>query len=155
MNLNDKFHFSCAEYWSSKKINSYNNKTHSIDKSIFLGRWPFDWRICNLWVTLDVLTCSSSILHMCFISVGRYLGIRNPLHARQANLFVSRRAVLWRIGIAWVASALIASPITMMSLYDHRNIVPASSECAISNKYFLIFGKFSWKKKKISSNIVF
>lgn len=108
----------------------------------FSGRWPYDWRICNLWVTLDVLTCSSSILHMCFISVGRYLGIRNPLHARQANLFVSRRAVLWRIGIAWVASALIASPITMMSLYDHRNIVPASSECAISNKYFLIFGKY-------------
>lgn len=77
---------------------------------------------------------------MCFISVGRYLGIRNPLHARQANLFVSRRAVLWRIGIAWACSALIASPITMMSLHDHRNIVPAPYECAISNKYFLIFG---------------
>lgn len=106
------------------------------------GRWPFDWRICNLWVTCDVLTCSSSILHMCFISVGRYLGIRNPLHARQANLFVSRRAVLWRIALAWFSAAIIASPITMMSLYDHRNIVPSPSECAISNKYFLIFGKF-------------
>lgn len=30
----------------------------------------------------------------------------------------------------------------MMSLYDHKNIVPFANECAISNKYFLIFGKF-------------
>ena len=78
---------------------------------------------------------------MCFISVGRYLGIRNPLHARQANLFVSRRAVLWRIAIAWMSAALIASPITMMSLLDLHNIIPARGECAISNKYFLMFGE--------------
>lgn len=94
-----------------------------------------------MYVTCDVLTCSSSILHMCFISVGRYLGIRNPLHAHKANLFVSRRAVLWRIAIAWLSALLIASPITMMSLYDHKNIVPSPQECAISNKYFLIFGE--------------
>lgn len=120
-----------------------NNSIHLATKTFsqLIGQWPFDWRICNLWVTWDVLTCSSSILHMCFISVGRYLGIRNPLHARQTNLFVSRRAVLWRIALAWISAALIASPLTMMSLYDHRNIVPRETECAISNKYFLIFGR--------------
>lgn len=115
-----------------------SNANHRLAKP---GRWPFDWRICNLWVTCDVLTCSSSILHMCFISVGRYLGIRNPLHARQANLFVSRRAVLWRIGGAWVFAAFIASPVTIMTLYDHKNIVPNANECAISNKWFLMVGK--------------
>lgn len=81
---------------------------------------------------------------MCFISVGRYLGIRNPLHARQANLFVSRRAVLWRIGGAWVFAGFIASPVTIMTLYDHKNIVPNANECAISNKWFLMIGKFSF-----------
>lgn len=86
---------------------------------------------------------------MCFISVGRYLGIRNPLHARQANLFASRRAVLWRIAIAWASSALIASPITMMSLYDHKNIVPSPNECAISNKYFMIFGESRRKRAQL------
>lgn len=80
---------------------------------------------------------------MCFISVGRYLGIRNPLHARQANMFVSRRAVLWRIALAWVCSTLIASPITMMSLQDHKNIMPSPGECAISNKDFQMFGKLN------------
>jgi len=123
------------------KLNPFWSILSFAPLSLSAGYWPFDWRICNLWVTCDVLTCSSSILHMCFISVGRYLGIRNPLHARQANLFVSRRAVLWRIAIAWASSALIASPITMMSLYDHRNIIPSPQECTIANKYFKIFGK--------------
>lgn len=126
------------------QLNTTQHRQLNWFSCIYLGHWPFDWRICNLWVTCDVLTCSSSILHMCFISVGRYLGIRNPLHARQANLFVSRRAVLWRIALAWFSAAIIASPITMMSLYDHKNIVPTPTECAISNKYFLIFGKLIW-----------
>lgn len=124
----------------------YDHSTHSLNPTSPFsihrtGRWPYDWRICNLWVTCDVLTCSSSILHMCFISVGRYLGIRNPLHARQASMFVSRRAVLCRIALAWFCSALIASPITMMSLQDHKNIMPKPGECAIANKHFLMFGK--------------
>lgn len=80
---------------------------------------------------------------MCFISVGRYLGIRNPLHARQAKLFVSRRAVLWRIATAWLLSTLIASPITLMSIGDSRNIVPHDFECAIANKWFRLIGKYN------------
>lgn len=118
-----------------------NSMQYNLHKPVS-GHWPYDWLVCNIWVTTDVLTCSSSILHMCFISIGRYLGIRNPLHARQANLFVSRRAVLWRIGGAWVFAGFIASPVTIMALYDHTNIVPNPSECAISNKWFLMLGEY-------------
>lgn len=115
--------------------NSPHTHTH------LAGYWPYGWKMCNIWVTCDVLTSSSSIMHMCFISVGRYLGIRNPLHARHTNLLVSRRAVLCRIALAWLIATLIASPITMMALYDHRNIVPNARECGISNEYFMIFGE--------------
>ncbi|KAG9511128.1 5-hydroxytryptamine receptor 2A [Fragariocoptes setiger] len=80
---------------------------------------------------------------MCFISVGRYLGIQNPLHARHANLFVSRRAILLRILLAWLLSAFIASPLTIMAYVDTTNIVPEPNVCAITNPYFLFLGSFT------------
>uniref|UniRef100_T1K3S2 G-protein coupled receptors family 1 profile domain-containing protein n=1 Tax=Tetranychus urticae TaxID=32264 RepID=T1K3S2_TETUR len=108
-----------------------------------LGYWPFGTLTCNFWVTCDVLCCSSSIYHMCFISVGRYVGIKNPLHARQARLLVSRRAVLFKIVLVWLIAALITSPITILGIADSSNIMPESAVCSISNKYFLIIGAFS------------
>ncbi|XP_015783084.1 5-hydroxytryptamine receptor 2A-like isoform X2 [Tetranychus urticae] len=105
--------------------------------------WPFGTLTCNFWVTCDVLCCSSSIYHMCFISVGRYVGIKNPLHARQARLLVSRRAVLFKIVLVWLIAALITSPITILGIADSSNIMPESAVCSISNKYFLIIGAFS------------
>lgn len=79
----------------------------------------------------------------CFISVGRYLGIRNPLHARQA-LLVSRRAVIIKIGFAWFLSALITSPITILALADQSNVYQEepTSACTISNRYFLFLGQY-------------
>ncbi|KAI1287256.1 D(2) dopamine receptor [Halotydeus destructor] len=109
----------------------------------FYGYWPFGSSICNLWVTCDVLCSSSSILHMCFISVGRYIGIKNPLHARQVPLLVSRRAVMVKIGLAWLLSALITSPITILGLIDLKNVQPEPGICAISNRYFQLLGSFS------------
>ncbi|XP_053202611.1 5-hydroxytryptamine receptor 2A-like isoform X2 [Panonychus citri] len=107
------------------------------------GYWPFGRLTCNFWVTCDVLCCSSSIYHMCFISVGRYVGIKNPLHARQARLLVSRRAVLLKIVIVWLIAALITSPITILGVIDSSNIMPDPLVCSIDNKYFLIIGAFS------------
>ncbi|XP_054159312.1 5-hydroxytryptamine receptor 2B-like [Oppia nitens] len=109
----------------------------------FYGIWPFGSSICNLWVTCDVLCCSSSILHMCFISVGRYVGIKNPLHARQAPLLVSRRAVLLKISFAWLLSAVITSPLTIMAVFDKTNIQPEPLVCAISSRPFQILGSLS------------
>ncbi|KAI5639375.1 7 transmembrane receptor (rhodopsin family) domain-containing protein [Phthorimaea operculella] len=37
----------------------------------FLGYWPLGVVWCNVYVTCDVLACSASIMHMCFISIGR------------------------------------------------------------------------------------
>lgn len=116
------------------------------------GYWPFNWQICNLWVTCDVFTCSSSILHMCFISVGRLIGIRNPLHARHAQ-FVSRRTVFLKISIAWAFSAIIASTLTSIAWADTRNIVPETNVCAINNSYFLFFGEFQSNSITVTRHI--
>lgn len=104
------------------------------------GFWPLNYSLCNVWVTADVLCCSSSIYHMVFISIGRFIGIRNPLRARQ-TLSVSRRAVVYKIAAAWILSALISCPITILALLEPTNIQPNGTTCAINNQYFLIFGE--------------
>ena len=45
--------------------------------SFLLGYWPFGTALCNFWVTSDVLFCTSSIIHLLFISVTRYIGTSN------------------------------------------------------------------------------
>lgn len=75
------------------------------------GYWPFDFIWCNVYVTCDVLACSASIMHMCFISLGRYLGIRNPLKTRHST---TTRTVVLRIALVWLLSMLVSSSITVL-----------------------------------------
>ncbi|UYV80281.1 hypothetical protein LAZ67_18002281 [Cordylochernes scorpioides] len=100
------------------------------------GSWQFGAGVCNVWVTCDVLACSSSILHMCWISVGRYVGIRNPLGARQGG----SGAVAARVALVWLAAGAITSPITVMAALDPSNVQPAPDTCAINNRFFFVFG---------------
>jgi len=43
------------------------------------GHWILGFVVCDVWQVIDVMLCTSSIWHMCMISVDRYTGIRNPL----------------------------------------------------------------------------
>nr|CAD7193990.1 unnamed protein product [Timema douglasi] len=78
------------------------------------GYWPFGVVWCNVYVTCDVLACSASIMHMCFISLGRYLGIRNPLKTRHS--YSTKRLVGFKITLVWLLSMLISSSITVLGI---------------------------------------
>lgn len=75
------------------------------------GYWPLGFTWCNVYVTCDVLACSSSILHMCFISLGRYMGIRNPLGSRHRS---TKRLAGIKIAIVWAMAMLVSSSITVL-----------------------------------------
>ncbi|KAF3421696.1 hypothetical protein E2986_10785 [Frieseomelitta varia] len=75
------------------------------------GYWPFGVLWCNVYVTCDVLACSASIMHMCFISLGRYLGIRNPLRTRHTS---TKRMVGFKIAAVWLLAMLVSSSITVL-----------------------------------------
>lgn len=85
--------------------------THHFCLLHFSGYWPFGITWCNIYVTCDVLACSASILHMCFISLGRYLGIRNPLGSRQSS---TKRLTSFKIALVWLLAMLISSSITVL-----------------------------------------
>ncbi|KAF5303049.1 hypothetical protein FQR65_LT08378 [Abscondita terminalis] len=103
----------------------------------FLGYWPFGVIWCNIYATCDVLACSSSIMHMCFISLGRYLGIRNPLKARHNT---TTRTVVLRIALVWLLSMVVSSSITILGIINHDNIMPEINTCVINNRTFFVFG---------------
>lgn len=74
---------------------------------------------------------------MCFISVGRYLGIRNPLKTRSN---ATKRTVSFKIALAWLLSMLTSSSITVLGIGNPKNIMPEPKVCVINNRAFFVFG---------------
>lgn len=75
---------------------------------------------CVAWYSLDVLFTSSTIIHLCMISVDRYMALKYPLrygHARQTRHFVLK------ILAVWVLSFCIAGPLFILSMYDPQSQV--------------------------------
>nr|WNH96632.1 5-HT2-1 [Sinonovacula constricta] len=101
----------------------------------FFGYWPFNAILCNFFNTCDVLMCTSSILHLCTISLQRYLAISNPLKSRNT----SKSIVFVKITLIWAAAATISSPVTVLGLLDERNILK-NGRCMLSNNNFIIYG---------------
>lgn len=72
-----------------------------------LGKWHFGRNMCLLWLTCDVLCCTSSILNLCAIALDRYWAITDPINYAQKRT-VER--VLLLIAGVWCLSLLISSP---------------------------------------------
>nr|XP_018899668.1 PREDICTED: D(2) dopamine receptor [Bemisia tabaci] len=104
----------------------------------FFGYWPLNIVWCNVYVTCDVLACSASIMHMCCISLGRYLGIRNPLKTR--HTYSTKRLVGIKISLVWVLSLCVSGSVTYLGVSNPSNIMPDDRECVINNRAFFVFG---------------
>lgn len=63
--------------------------------------WPLPLVLCPAWLFLDVLFSTASILHLCAISVDRYIAIKKPIQANQYN---SRATALIKIIVVWLIS---------------------------------------------------
>lgn len=72
-----------------------------------LGRWEFGILFCKMWVTSDVMCCTSSILNLCAIALDRYWAITDPINYAQKRTL---GRVLALIGGVWVLSLIISSP---------------------------------------------
>lgn len=75
--------------------------------NMVLGRWVFGINLCKMWLTSDVLCCTSSILNLCAIALDRYWAITDPINYAQKRT-VER--VLMLIVAVWALSLVISSP---------------------------------------------
>ena len=69
------------------------------------GKWVFGRTMCDFFNANDVLFSTASILHLCCISMDRYIAILHPLKY-EVKMTKNRVAVM--LAVTWVASILIS-----------------------------------------------
>ncbi|XP_005803677.2 histamine H2 receptor-like [Xiphophorus maculatus] len=69
------------------------------------SKWPFGGTLCNIYISVDVMLCTCSILTLLAISVNRYLAISSPLSHSQR---VTPRRVSLAIIFIWLLSLAVA-----------------------------------------------
>ncbi|XP_016054254.1 PREDICTED: 5-hydroxytryptamine receptor 1A [Miniopterus natalensis] len=72
-----------------------------------LNKWTLGQVTCDLFIALDVLCCTSSILHLCAIALDRYWAITDPID--YVNKRTPRRAAAL-IALTWLIGFLISIP---------------------------------------------
>lgn len=95
------------------------------------GNWKFGWIFCYFWISCDVTCCTASILHLCVISLDRYLAITEPLTYK--SRMSKRRAVLI-ICAVWLTSIAISFVPIFLGWYADTNVVDLykdSPECGL------------------------
>ncbi|XP_041482501.1 5-hydroxytryptamine receptor 2A-like [Lytechinus variegatus] len=102
-----------------------------------LGHWSMGLVMCNIWSTMDVFCCTSSILHMCTVSIDRYLAISDPLRNKRQPR--TRRGIIIKICIVWACAAGLSSPLCIMGFLQPETVLN-NGQCAVTNIHFMIYG---------------
>ncbi|XP_037323556.2 histamine receptor H2b [Pungitius pungitius] len=74
------------------------------------GHWPLGGALCNVYISLDVMLCASSILTLMAISVDRYLAISAPLS-------YSRRVTPVRVTLAMIAIWAVSLAVSFVPIH--------------------------------------
>ncbi|CAH1784680.1 unnamed protein product [Owenia fusiformis] len=72
-----------------------------------MGYWYFGEYWCELWLAIDVLLCTASILNLCVISLDRYWSITKAIQYLKQR--TAKRAAMM-IAFVWVLSFIISVP---------------------------------------------
>ncbi|XP_008688576.1 5-hydroxytryptamine receptor 2B [Ursus maritimus] len=109
---------------------------------MFEAMWPLPLVLCPVWLFLDVLFSTASIMHLCAISVDRYIAIKKPIQANQYN---SRATAFIKITVVWLISVGIAIPVPIRGIEtDVGN--PSNITCVLTKDRFgnfMLFGSLA------------
>ncbi|XP_069009547.1 5-hydroxytryptamine receptor 2B [Embiotoca jacksoni] len=114
---------------------------------LYNNGWPLPEFLCPIWIFLDVLFSTASIMHLCAISLDRYIAIKKPI---QHSQYKSRAKAMAKIALVWLISICIAIPIPIKGLknYHRPNNVTLNSNhtCLLKTdtfREFIIFGSLA------------
>ncbi|XP_028027784.1 octopamine receptor [Bombyx mandarina] len=101
-----------------------------------LGQWVFGIYVCKMWLTCDIMCCTSSILNLCAIALDRYWAITDPINYAQKRTL---ERVLFMIGIVWILSLVISSP-PLLGWNDWPEVFEPDTPCRLTSQPgFVIF----------------
>ncbi|XP_067262762.1 dopamine receptor D2b isoform X2 [Chanodichthys erythropterus] len=99
-----------------------------------VGEWRFSKIHCDIFVTLDVMMCTASILNLCAISIDRYTAVAMPMLYN--TRYSSKRRVTVMISVVWVLSFAISCPL----LFGLNNTATRDGAvCEIANPAFVVY----------------
>lgn len=98
-----------------------------------MGYWYFGKVWCGIYLALDVLFCTSSIVHLCAISLDRYWSVTQAV---EYNLKRTPKRVKGIIVLVWLISAFISSP-PLMSI-DSDQDMSSQPQCEINDESWYI-----------------
>lgn len=94
--------------------------------------WFFGKIWCDIYLALDVFFCTSSIVHLCAISLDRYWSVTQAV---EYNLKRTPKRVKGMIVVVWLISAVISFP-PLISMDRSSN--EASSQCMLNDETWYI-----------------
>lgn len=101
-----------------------------------LGQWVFGIYMCKMWLTCDIMCCTSSILNLCAIALDRYWAITDPINYAQKRTL---ERVLLMIGVVWILSLIISSP-PLLGWNDWPDVFEPDTPCRLTSQPgFVIF----------------
>ncbi|KAM4630499.1 alpha-2Db adrenergic receptor-like [Polymixia lowei] len=80
-----------------------------------MGYWYFGPTWCSFYLALDVLFCTSSIVHLCAISLDRYWSITKAVSYNRKR---TPKRIKAMISVVWLISIVISSPPLLMTQKD-------------------------------------
>ncbi|XP_017144659.1 5-hydroxytryptamine receptor 1A [Drosophila miranda] len=101
------------------------------------GTWRFGWILCDIWISLDILLCTGSILSLCAISLDRYLAVTQPLTYSKKRR--SKRLALLMILVVWITALSITCP-PYLGWYEAGRHQEEYVDCRYNqNKGYVVF----------------
>uniref|UniRef100_A0A4W5JSY7 5-hydroxytryptamine receptor 2B n=1 Tax=Hucho hucho TaxID=62062 RepID=A0A4W5JSY7_9TELE len=114
---------------------------------LYNSGWPLPEFLCPIWLFLDVLFSTASIMHLCAISLDRYIAIKKPI---QHSQYKSRAKAMAKIAVVWFISIGIAIPIPIKGLRNYHlpnNVTFNSNHTCLlkpdSFREFIMFGSMT------------
>ncbi|XP_076845167.1 alpha-2B adrenergic receptor [Brachyhypopomus gauderio] len=101
-----------------------------------MGYWYFRTVWCEIYLALDVLFCTSSIVHLCAISLDRYMSIsRAVTYGAQRTPRRIKSAIL----VVWLISAVISfPPLLSMNKNNVTEESPGLPQCRLNDEPWYI-----------------
>lgn len=97
-----------------------------------MGFWFFGKIWCDIYLALDVLFCTSSIVHLCAISLDRYWSVTQAV---EYNLKRTPKRVKRMIVVVWLISAVISFP-PLISM--DRSSSETNPQCILNDETWYI-----------------
>ncbi|KAM9475736.1 alpha-2B adrenergic receptor-like [Clarias gariepinus] len=100
--------------------------------------WHIPPVVCKIFLALDVFLCTSSIIHLCAISLDRYLSVS---HAVTYAVKRTPRHIKCAILVVWLISTVISlPPLFFMNINQGNSSSPFTARCELQDEaWYILF----------------